>query len=89
MESKRKAEAHEKIIFGATVIAMLKDMQKNGDPTGRNVALKLNDFAQKIKVKDVNVIIKIVNEILEIKPIVKPKVQVQIHGNQQGQQHQN
>ena len=87
LESKRKAETHEKIIFGATVIAMLKDMQKNGDPTGRDVALKLNNFAQKLKIKDINAIIKIVNEILEIKPIVKPQPQLSIQVNQQYKNH--
>lgn len=32
LESKRKSEAHEKIVFGGIIISILKNMKKNNDP---------------------------------------------------------
>lgn len=89
LETKRKADAHEKIIFGATVIAMLKSMRKKGDPVAKVISDKLNEFATKDKGKDSEIIEKITAQILEIKPEEKPKPQMKIEGNLQGQQHQN
>lgn len=88
LESKRKADAHEKIIFGATVIAMLKGMRKKGDPMAKLISDKLNEFATKDKGKDFEIIEKITAQILEIKPEEKPKPQGKIEVSLQGQQPQ-
>lgn len=88
LETKRKADAHEKIIFGATVIAMLKGMRKKGDPIAKVISDKLNEFATKDKGKDSEIIEKITSQILEIKPEEKPKPQMKIEGNLQRQQPQ-
>lgn len=63
LESKRKAEAHEKIIFGATVIAMLKNMQKEGDENGKAICNLIIQFIQEKNLKDCDIVKKIIGEI--------------------------
>ena len=73
LETKRKAEAHEKIIFGATVIAMLKELQKRGDENSEAIAQLIMGFTKKERAKDIEIIEKIIKQILDIKPDKKPK----------------
>lgn len=44
MEKKRRQEAHEKIIFGATVIAMLKDMKEKNNKNCSVICKALLEF---------------------------------------------
>lgn len=68
LESKRKAEAHEKIIFGAAVMAMLKDMMERKDQNGPTIARTINAFASHKNLKDQATIEKIIEQITGIKP---------------------
>lgn len=68
LESKRKAEAHEKIIFGATVIAMLKDMMKRNDQNGVTIAMTINAFAAAEQMKELKIVEKIIEQTTGIKP---------------------
>lgn len=68
LETKRRAEAHEKIIFGATVIAMLKDMIKGNDPNGVTIARTINAFAAFQNSKEQGTIEKIIEEATGVKP---------------------
>lgn len=63
LESKRKAEAHEKIIFGATVIAMLKEMQKEGDENGKAICELIDSFSKKKHLKNYDIVNKIITGI--------------------------
>lgn len=46
LETKRKADAHEKIIFGATVIAMLKEMKGRNDRNGPVICKTILTFTE-------------------------------------------
>lgn len=85
LESKRKAETREKIIFAATVIAMLKELQKRGDENSEAIAQLIIVFTKKERAKDIEIIKKIINPILEIKP---DKKQQEKQNKQEQSQHQ-
>ena len=68
LESKRKAETHEKIIFGATVIAMLKELKKRNDQNCEAIADLINSFAAAKKIKELGIIEKIIEEATGVKP---------------------
>lgn len=46
MDKKRRQEAHEKIVFGSTVIAMLKDMKKRNDRNGPVICKTIQIFTE-------------------------------------------
>lgn len=68
LENKRKAEAHNKIIFGATVIAMLKEMQKEGDENGKAICELIENFAHGNNLKDYEIVHVIVEKLIALKP---------------------
>lgn len=67
LESKRKVDAHNKIIFGATVIAMLNEMQKKGDKNGKAICELIENFAHEKKLKDYDIVQNIIEKIRVIK----------------------
>lgn len=63
MEKKRRQEAHEKIIFGATVLAMLKDMKIANDINYQYLCKRVIDYINNKNLKNKDCIIKIINNI--------------------------
>ena len=63
MEKKRKQEAHEKIVFGATVIAMLQEMKDISNKDYLNFCNMIVNFSKQKQIKDNEIIIKIISSI--------------------------
>lgn len=63
LEAKRKNETREKIIFGATVIAMLSDMKKNNDNNFTLIKDKIHKYAKDKNLKDIEIINRIISQI--------------------------
>ena len=63
MEKKRRQEAHEKIIFGATIIAMLKEMKNKSVDDYNKLADKIIEFSKAIETNNERIIIKIIEKI--------------------------
>lgn len=63
LEAKRKNETREKIIFGATVIAMLSDMKKNNDKNFTLIKDKIQVYAKEKKLKDGEIIHKVISNL--------------------------
>lgn len=63
MEKKRRQEAHEKIVFGGIVIALLKDLQKKNDPMAMKIIDMILNSNQIINSKNMDIILSITNRI--------------------------
>ena len=63
IEKKRRQEAHEKIIFGAIVIAMLKDMRKKDDINFTIICEKIREYVIKEKLKNNDIINNLISKI--------------------------
>lgn len=64
MEKKRKQEAHEKIVFGSTVIAMLKEMKGRKDRNGPVICKTILEFIEVEQPKNLEIIDKILKELI-------------------------
>lgn len=63
MEKKRRQDAHEKIVFGGVVMALLKDLKKKNDPMAIKIIDMVLNFNKLLNSKDMNIIISITNRI--------------------------
>lgn len=62
VERKRKQEAHEKIIFGATVIAMLKEMRVKNDKNREIIINNIINFSKTEQIKNEEIIMNIIQK---------------------------
>lgn len=65
LEAKRKNETREKIVFGATVIAMLSDMKKNNDKNFTLIKEKIQKYAKDKNLRDIEIIDKIISNLVK------------------------
>lgn len=63
MEKKRSQETHEKIVFGTTVIAMLKKMKGRNDINGPVICKTILAYTEVEQPKDIEIINKIIDSI--------------------------
>lgn len=63
IEKKRRQDAHEKIVFGSTVIAMLKEMKGRNDRNGPVICKTILAFTEVEQSKNYEVINKIIEDI--------------------------
>lgn len=62
MEKKRRQDAHEKIVFGATVIAMLKEMKAKNDKNREIMIKNIINFSKTEQMKNEESIINIIQK---------------------------
>lgn len=74
LEKKRKEEAKNKIIFGATVRAMLEELQRRGNKDGESICGLIHYYINHKKPKDAEIIENILAEIRSVKPSEKKKI---------------
>lgn len=73
LEKKRKEETRCKIIFGATVRAMLEELQRRGNKDGESICSLVHNYTYHKKLKDIEIIENILSEIRSVKPIENKK----------------
>lgn len=56
MEKKRRQDAHEKIVFGGVVIALLKDLQKSNNPEAIKIIDLIINFTKQNNNRDMDII---------------------------------
>lgn len=65
LEAKRKNETREKIVFGATVIAMLTDMKKKDDENFTLIKGEIQKYAKSKNLKDLEIINKVISQFIK------------------------
>lgn len=63
IEKKRSQDTHEKIVFGSTVIAMLKNKKVKNDSDSKDICDKIIDFTISEQPKNEEIIKKIISQI--------------------------
>lgn len=63
MEKKRRQDTNEKIVFGTTIIYILKYMKENDNKKYVNICEMINNFINVVNIKNKDIIYKIISNI--------------------------